>query len=105
VADHGTLLTMSHPNDYARPQGENFEVVLVKKGVNPLHAKSDEFKRVPVHANDPTSAVNSDVVTAAAGEGEGFVVVMAAKPMVMSDYEHQARLRDNADRPMDRTKI
>jgi hypothetical protein len=98
---------MSELDPYFRPRSEPFEVVLVKNGVNPLHAEPTDFKRVPVNAADPTSALASEVVQKAATEG-GYTVFQAAKAMVMTDYEHQARIREdrkNGIGMFDRTKI
>jgi len=94
---------MSHPNDYARPRGEQFEVVLCKKGVNPLQGTPEDFSRVQVVASDPTEAVNSEAAIKAAGDA--YTIVQAAKPMVPTDFEHMARLRAQQEKPFDRVNI
>lgn len=80
---------------------EDFEIVLLKDGVNPLSAKTTDFKRIKVTAPDPLSAQMSDAVMAE----KGYKALFAAKPGVMTDPELQARHRELDASTIDRTKI
>jgi hypothetical protein len=81
------------PEMYGRSRGESFEVVLLKKGVNSLDAKTEDFKRVGVVAGSPTEAMQDDAVTEAAGED--YVLVQAVNPAALTDYEMMARSRES----------
>jgi len=89
---------------YFRPRSEPFEVVLVKKGVNRLQATPEDFKRVPVNAADPTSALEHPAVVEATKDGE-WIAAQAAKAHVMTDFEHMARVRASTEKPLDRVNI
>lgn len=98
----------TNPDPYRRPGGEPFDVVLVKKGVNPLDAKTEDFKRVSVVAGSPTEASQHADVSAAEKEGEGFLFVQAVNPSALTEYEMMARSREHQGSmggAIDRTKI
>jgi hypothetical protein len=70
---------------------EAFDVVMVKKDVNPMSAKPGDFKRVAVSATEPGVAADDPEVAKVAAEG--YVrceVVASGKP---SDHETMARGR------------
>lgn len=85
------------------PQTENFDVVLLRNGVNELTAKPDDFRRVPVVATGPLAAVMSG--EAAAVAAEGFTILHAATPGVATGPEAMARQRELEGPPIDRSKI
>jgi hypothetical protein len=78
---------------------ENFEVVLIKKGVSDLSAKPEDFKRVPVQASNPLQAQTKDEA-----QVDGYHVLFAAKPGVLTDPEIMANRRA-IDPPTDPTKL
>ena len=95
------------PEMYRRPGGEPFDVVLVKKGVNPLDAKTEDFKRVSVVAGSPTEASQHKDVEAAEEKGE-WLFVQAVNPSALTEYEMMARSREHQGSmggAIDRTKI
>lgn len=97
---------MPQTDPYASAQTQQFEVVLVKDGVNPLAAKADDFKRVPAAASSPTGAMESDAVAAVAKTG--FKPLQAVVPGMLTDYEMGARRREHEAAlggPLDRSKI
>lgn len=72
-------------------RNEGFSVVLVKKDLNPMTAKPDDFRRVDVQAPEPGVAYDDPEVLKIAGEGYRAVeCVGQGKP---SDYESMARQR------------
>lgn len=87
--------------DDAFNRNEYFEVVLVKPGKNALEAAPEDFERLGVTAKDPLSAQMADEVRAKAAEG--YAVLFAAKPGVLTDPEIHARSRATST-TFDRTK-
>ncbi len=80
---------------------ENFEVVLLKKGVSSLTASPDDFKRVAVEASSPLAAHLDDSVLAE----KDYVVLFTAKPGVATEPEIMARRRVMEGSPIDRSKL
>lgn len=88
---------------YARPSGEAFDVVLLKKGVSPFEAKTEDFKRLSIVASSPTDAGQDPRVAA---ETE-HVLVQSVNPAALTEYEQMARAREqqSAMGTIDRTKV
>jgi len=81
----------SAPEDYAFHRGQNFDVVLMRKGVNGMEAKPDDFKRVAVGAVSSTAAREAPEVAAAAGKD--FEVHQVTGPGHTTEFENMARQR------------
>lgn len=80
---------------------EMFDVVMIKKGINDMTAKPEDFKRVSVEATDPIAAQTDDKVIA---ENE-YRVLFATRPGVPTDPETMARRRVYEGHVTDPTKI
>lgn len=87
--------------DDAFARKEYFEVVLTKPGKSSLEAAPEDFERIGVEAKDPLSAQMSDEIQAK--KAEGYTVLFAAKPGVLTDPEIHARSRASST-TFDRTK-
>ena len=70
---------------------EAFDVVMLKNGSHSETATVEDFRRVSVTASDPLQAQMSDEVEAA--RKDGYYVLFAAKPGVLTDPEVHARRR------------
>lgn len=70
---------------------EQFDVILVKKDVNAMGAKPEDFKRVGVTATEAALASDEDEVKKAVADGYRQVEIVAGgRP---SDFETMARHR------------
>lgn len=78
-----------------------FDVVCLKKGMNELDAKPEDFRRYTVPAADPLEARTEGQKLA---EKDGFDVLHAVPPGHLSDTEQQARSRASVTMT-DRSKI
>jgi len=80
---------------------EDFEVVMLKKGVSELTAGEDDFLRVPVQADQPIAALMKDEVQ----NHKTHRPLFAARPGVMTDPEIMARRRTMEGPPVDRSRL
>jgi hypothetical protein len=85
-----------------KPRMEDFEIVMLKPKVSAAEAKPDDFERLAVTAADPLSALLSDAGQAKVKEG--YLVLFAAKPGMLTDPEIQARARASSTSE-DRSKL
>jgi hypothetical protein len=79
---------------------ESFDVVLLKEGVNPMEAKPDDYKRVPVQATSTLAAQMLDEAQVA-----GYRPVNATPPGYTTDDEVMARQRELNGPPVDKSKL
>ena len=70
---------------------EPFDVVMIKNGVSEFTALPDDFRRVPVVAQDPMKAQMDPGVLAA--EAEGYRCMLASRPGIQTQAEVLARVR------------
>lgn len=92
------------PDDYYVPRGQNFDVILLKKGVNGMEAKPDDFKRISVTADSVAQSQEDPEVVAALKD---FDYVQATAPGHRTEFEigAQKRAYSEAYGETDRTKI
>lgn len=69
---------------------EAFEVVLLRDGVNQMAAKWEDFKRLPVEAENTLQAQMLDAVRAE----KGWSPIFATKPGLLTEPEVLARRRE-----------
>lgn len=91
--------------DYEFARGQNFDVILIKKGVNGMQATPADFKRLSVSANSVTETQSLPEVLEAMKAG--FEYYQTTAPGHTTEFEHMARRRaaDEARGEMDRSKI
>lgn len=91
--------------DYEFARGQTFDVILIKKGVNGMDAKPDDFKRISVSAASVTETQTAPEVLEAAKAG--FVYYQTTAPGHTTEFEHMARKRaaDAARGELDRANI
>jgi hypothetical protein len=94
--------TQKQDDGYYKPRLEHFEVVCIKDGASVLTATPEDFKRIPVDAEDPLAAQMNDEVRK---QAEGHVILFAAKPGIMTDPEVMARSRSFDSNQVDRSKL
>lgn len=80
---------MPETNENYPKRIESFEVVMIRKGKHPGNCAQDDYKRVPVSAENPLQAMMSDEVT----REKDFVAQSAVPPGMMTDGEINARRR------------
>ena len=87
------------------PRTQTFDVVILKKGVNTVTAKPEDFRRVQVRADSVSEAEKSAEVMAALGGG--FIVHKSVPPGYTTEAEVDARRREHEERHGggDRSKI
>lgn len=92
-------------DDLWYPRTQSFDVVLLKKNVNTVTAKPEDFKRVQVRADSVSEAEGSAEVKAAAGKE--FIVHKSVPPGYTTEAEVDARRREHDERhgTGDRSKI
>jgi len=78
-------------DDYYFSRTQRFDVVLMKKGVNGMEAKPDDFTRVSVTA-DSVSLAEQDPAVAEAQKA-GFSLYRVTAPGYTTEFEIEARRR------------
>jgi len=92
-------------DDLWYPRTQSFDVVLLRKSVNTVTAKPEDFRRVQVRADSVSEAEKSTEVMAALGGG--FIVHKSVPPGYTTEAEVDARRREHEERTGsgDRSKI
>lgn len=88
--------------DYKVSRMQNFEAVLLKKGVNSWEATPDDFKRIPVTANSISEAHDDPELVAAQAE---YVTVQITAPGFRTEMEVDAGARAHKGTVTDPRKI
>jgi hypothetical protein len=87
---------------YEKPRNENFDVVLIKRTASELMAKRDDFKRIPVQAENTIAAQWLPEVVK---EEKEYRVLTAVPPGFETEPEAMARQREYAGNVTDRANI
>lgn len=92
-------------DDLWYPRTQSFDVVILRKSVNTVTAKPEDFQRVQVRADSVAEAEGSPEVAAALGKG--FIVHKSVPPGYTTEAEVDARRREHEERhgTGDRSKI
>jgi hypothetical protein len=93
------------PEPYARPRGQNFEVVMIRRGKNALTSERGDFLRVGVVADSPSEAMDDPAVAARAAE---YVTYRTMTPGQPTEEEVLAARREHDKAmgpPVDRARI
>jgi|GEM_PF-2311039 len=92
-------------DDLWYPRTQSFDVVILKKNVNTVTAKPEDFKRVQVRADSVSEAEKSPEVLAALSGG--FIVHKLVPPGYTTEAEVDARRREHEERHGggDRSKV
>jgi hypothetical protein len=81
--------------DFYVSTAQDFDVILLKKGVSSVDALPDDYKRVHVRSDNVSKAMQDETVVAAAAEGEGFEVLQATAPGFRTEGEIAAQKREH----------
>lgn len=94
-------------DDFYFSRTQRFDVVLMKKGVSGMDAKSEDFKRVSITADSVADAEGHEQVVKAKKEGGDWVVYRTTAPGYTTEFEIDAKRREHdvAHGTQDRSKF